>query len=143
MPEFHQYTHLKKIAGFQLVAFGGTVVNLGMLWFCRGFITLPLLFAGTCAIEAAIFHNYTWFYFRLWQGLIRHTFSDYVHRFIRYNIVTSSLDFIANPGILWSLTQYFHIHYLIADLIGMSGGPFAKYFVNEYFIFRKPKTIWI
>ncbi|RKZ32893.1 hypothetical protein DRQ33_05080, partial [bacterium] len=37
------------------------------------------------------------------------------------------------------LTTYTGIHYLIADLIGMSAGPVFKFLSNEFIIFKKEK----
>ena len=45
---------LRRIFNFQLVALGGTAVNMGVLWLLRGQMHLPVLVAGACAIELAI-----------------------------------------------------------------------------------------
>ena len=129
--------NLRRIVNFQLVALGGTVVNMGMLWLLRGRLHLPILVAGACAIELAIIHNFTWHYFRTWSERVRFHVRDYIIRLVQYNAVTAAIDFLVNLTILWVLTKVVGIHYLVANLIGMLGGPIFKYLANEYFIFRK------
>ena len=127
----------RRVFNFQLVALGGTVVNMGMLWLLRGLLHLPILVAGGCAIELAIIHNFTWHYFRTWRERVRFQVRDYVIRLVQYNAVTASIDFLVNLTVLWALTKYVGIHYLAANLIGMLGGPIFKFLANEYLIFRK------
>ena len=93
--------------------------------------------AGACAIELAILHNFTWHYFTTWRDRVRHTVKDYLLRLAGYNAATASIDFLVNLSVLWILTRFLGIHYLVANLIGMACGPLLKFFVNEWLIFRR------
>ena len=128
---------IKRILKFQLVAAGGTVVNMGVLWFLKGYAHVPLLLAGACAIELAIIHNFTWHYFKTWRERVIHSIPDYLRRLLQYNAVTASIDFVVNLTVLLVLNKIFGLHYLLANLIGMSAGPILKFVANEHLIFRR------
>jgi dolichol-phosphate mannosyltransferase len=131
--------HLRRIAKFQSVAWLGTLVNLGFLWALKGQLNVPLVAAGACAIELAIIHNFTWHYFLTWRDRVAHTARDYFTRLLKYNLVTASIDFVINLTVLYVLVKFFGIHYLVANIIGMLGGPIFKFLLNEFLIFgRKP-----
>ncbi len=122
---------------FQLVGGLGVFVNLGVLWILKGKLGVPVVPAGACAIELAIIHNFTWHYFFTWRDRVAHSLPDYLSRLLKYNVLTASIDFTVNLGLLWALTTYAHIHYLVADLIGMTAGPALKFAANELFIFKR------
>jgi len=126
-----------RVLRFQLVAWGGTLVNLGVLWLLKGRLHLSLVPAGALAIETAIIHNFTWHYFVTWKDRVDRSVKDYVLRLLRYNLVTASIDFVVNLGTLWVLVTFAGVHYLVADLLGMLAVPIVKFFVNEFFIFRR------
>lgn len=127
------------ILRFQIVVWLGSLVNLGVLWLLHGLLKIPVTIAGACAIEIAILHNFTWFYFRTWGDRVYRTRVDFFRRLVRYNLITASIDFIINWGTLWSLNHFFHVHYLLADMAGMVIGPFFKFIANEFLIFQKSK----
>jgi putative flippase GtrA len=122
---------------FQLVAWGGTLVNLGVLWLLRGRLGVPLVLAGAAAIETAIVHNFTWHYFITWKDRVDRNARDYFRRLLHYNLVTASIDFVVNLGTLWGLVRFAGVNYLLADLAGMVAGPGVKFLANEFLVFRK------
>ncbi|MCD6594335.1 GtrA family protein [bacterium] len=127
----------KRIFKFQIVAWGGTIVNLGVLWLLKGQLDVNLVIAGACAIELAIIHNFTWHFFVTWRDRVNRNLSDYLIRLAKYNAITASIDFTINLGILWLLTTYFGVNYLLADIIGMIAGPIFKFSANELLVFKK------
>ena len=128
---------LARVLRFQLVAWGGTLVNLGVLWLLKGRLGMPLVPAGAAAIETAIIHNFTWHYFVTWRDRVDRSARDYFLRLLRYNLVTASIDFVLNLGVLWGLVKLAGVHYLLADLAGMVAGPVVKFFANEFLVFRE------
>jgi putative flippase GtrA len=130
---------VRRIVYFQLVALGGTVINMVVLWLLKGRFNLPVWIADPCGIELAIIHNFTWHYFWTWRERVRYTVRDYFIRFVEYNGVTAPIDFLVSVPILVVLTEYLDIYYLYAKPIGMVGGAIVKFFANEYLIFRKKK----
>lgn len=129
-----------RIIKFQVIAWIGTFVNLGSLWLLHGVFHIPLAIAGACAIEIAIIHNFTWHYFLTWRHRVDNTKKDFLQRFLRYNLVTASIDALVNLGILYSLAHFLNVHYLFADILGMLPGPIFKFLSNEFIIFRKSKA---
>jgi putative flippase GtrA len=128
---------LARLLRFQLVAWGGTLVNLGVLWLLHGRLGVPLVAAGAAAIETAIIHNFTWHYLFTWRDRVDGSAADYICRLLRYNLVTASIDFTVNLGVLWGLVRFAGVHYLLADLAGMVAGPVVKFLANEFLVFRK------
>jgi len=132
---------VRRIIKFQFVAWCGTLVNMGVLWVLKGLLDVPLILAGACAIELAIIHNFTWHYFLTWRERVAHTVSDYFTRLVKYNLVTASIDFVVNLTVLYVLTKYFGVYYLVANIIGMLAGPILKFLANEFLIFRHKAPI--
>lgn len=112
------------------------MVNLSALWVLKGRLDIPLMVAGACAIELAIIHNFTWHYFLTWRERVAHTARDYLTRLLKYNLVTASIDFVVNLTVLYVLTEYFGVYYLVANIVGMLAGPVLKFLANEFLIFR-------
>jgi len=110
---------------------------MGSLWLLKGKLNISLVVAGACAIELAIIHNFTWYYFLTWRERVARTARDYLIRLAKYNMVTASIDFVCNLSLLVVLTKYLRFHYLMANILGMLAGPVLKYFANEYLIFRR------
>jgi len=132
--------YFERIIKFQVIAWIGTFVNLGSLWLLHGVFHVHLAIAGACSIEIAIIHNFTWHYFLTWRYRVENTKKDFLQRFLRYNLVTASIDALVNLGILYSLAYFLNVHYLFADILGMMPGPIFKFLSNEFIIFRKSKT---
>jgi len=130
---------VRRIIKFQVVAIGGTVVNMTTLFLLRGRADLPLIASGAIAIELAIIHNFTWHYFKTWRERVQHTTKDYLKRLVQYNIVTASIDFSVNLTFLWFLTKVVGLHYMLSNLFGMMAGPVLKYFANDILIFQQKK----
>ena len=129
--------NLKKVIKFQVVAWIGTVLNLCCLWLLHGKFNIHLLLSATISVELAIIHNFSWHYFTTWKDRVNQSVKDYFQRLIKYNIITASIDFITNLGILWSLVTFFELHYMIANLIAMTLGPLFKFIANEFLIFKR------
>lgn len=106
------------------------------MWILHGLLDVAIPIAGACAIEVAIIHNYSWHYFVTWRDRVGHTFKDYAFHLVEYNLIISSIDFVMNLGILWFLTSYLNVHYLLANFLGMLGGPVFKYVFSDLVIFK-------
>jgi putative flippase GtrA len=128
---------LHKLMRFQIVGFGGTLINLSCLWLLHGTLNINLLIAGAVSIELALIHNFTWHYFQTWKRRVKKTCPDYFLRLFKYNIITASIDFYLNLGILYLLVTFMELHYLAANLFAMSAGFLVKFAINETVIFKK------
>jgi dolichol-phosphate mannosyltransferase len=128
--------NFRRIIKFQFINWLGVLVNLGVLWLLKGQLGVPLVIAGACAIETAIIHNFTWHYFLTWRDRVHHTHGDYFSRLLKFNVVSASIDFVINLTVLYLLVRFLGMNYLVANVIGMAGGPIFKFLANEYLVFR-------
>jgi len=135
--KFFSSPKAQRIIKFQIVAIGGTMVNMATLYLLRGRVNFPLIVSGAIAIELAIIHNFTWHYFKTWRERVSHSTKDYFSRLLKYNIVTASIDFSVNLTFLWFLTKVVGLHYMLSNLFGMMAGPVLKYIANDMLIFHK------
>jgi putative flippase GtrA len=99
--------NFKKIIKFQLVAWLGTIVNLGSLWILHGILKIPVTIAGACAIELAILHNFTWYYFRTWNGRVAHTPTDFFLKTLEIQCYYSRSGFCFQFGYIIGAYPFF------------------------------------
>lgn len=133
---------LKRIFSFQFIGWIGTGVNLAFLWFCYDVLEWSLLVSGALAIEAAIIHNFVWYYFWTWNDRVVYTFKDFFELLFKYNVLTAIIDFVVRLSILWVLTEYYGVHYIISDIAGMFVAPLFKYLANDSYVFNTEPTIY-
>jgi len=116
------------------------VLNLLIIWLLYDIVGWSLLVSATLAIEASIIHNFTWYYFKTWRDRVGYSVGDYFSRLVRYNLITASIELLVKVGVIWVLTQYFGLHYLLSDLISMLFGPVFKFTANEFYVFKSPEA---
>jgi len=127
---------IKRILKFQVFNWLGTFVNFPVLWLLHGVFDVHLIIASLFAIELAIIHNFTWHYFVTWNDRVHRNAADYFNRLLKFNILTGSVDLIVSPILLWSLTEYFGIYYLLSNLLIGFIVPFLRFIISEFFIFN-------
>jgi dolichol-phosphate mannosyltransferase len=105
---------LIRLSKFMLVGGTGVLVNnLALLILFQG-VHLPLLVASVLASELAIINNFYW--------NDRWTFKRTrlsLSRFARFNLVSLS-GLLITTGTLWVLVSHLGLHYLVANLLGIS-----------------------
>lgn len=131
--------HYKRFFSFQVVAWSGTVINLLFLWLLHGVLGLHLILSGALAIEIAIIYNFTLYYYVTWGERRTKGTLHFFRQLIRFNAITVFIDFAVRLTLLWLLTEKLAIHYILADMIGMTIAPLFKYYANEHIIFQKQK----
>jgi putative flippase GtrA len=123
---------------FMLVAWLGMVVNTGYLYLFKGVLRIPIIPASMMAIEIAIIHNFIWY--RQWAWKDRGGITGrpgFLRQLFAYNVATGVVDFTMNVSVLWALSTFLHVHYLIANILGMIAGPFIKFWINDRMIFKE------
>jgi dolichol-phosphate mannosyltransferase len=116
-----------RIAKFALVGLSGVLVNEGLLWLFTEIAGLYYLISGAIGIEVSIITN-----FILNE---RWTFSDrargggMLKRFPKFNLV-SIVGLVINMAVLFSLTNFLGVHYLISNLFGILCAFLWNYLVN-------------
>ena len=122
---------------FLLVAWMGMVVNSGYLYVFKGVLGVRLIPASMMAIEIAIIHNFIWFRHWAWKDRKSENRQPFFKQLLMYNVATGIVDLSANVTILWVLSTLFHVHYMLANILGMLAGPFIKFWLNDKVIFRE------
>ena len=140
-------TILSKIAkmfGFDLIRFikfgivggSGIFVNMGFLWFFTEIIGIFYLISSVLAIALAMINNFIWNDLWTWRDRGDPGIKAYLTRMVKFIVVSSIAAYIGNLGILWILTHFFHIYYLISNLIGIAVGTALNYSVNNFWTFK-------
>ena len=122
---------------FNIVGWMGMPVNMGMLYLLKDVAGFPLILASVIAIETAIVHNYIWHRHWTWAHRNRGERPPFFKQLIAYNVATGLVDLVVNVSVLWVLTTFFGVYYLISNAAGMILGPLIKFWLNEKVIFRK------
>jgi dolichol-phosphate mannosyltransferase len=127
----------KRIFKFCIVGLTGIIVNQGSLWLLTESIFpsihLYYLNASMIAIELSILSNFVLNNF--------FTFGDakkewIIVRLLKYNL-TCIIGSIFNFIVLWSFTEWFHIHYLISNLLGIVVAFLWNYSISFRWVWKK------
>lgn len=128
--------HNHRFLRFAVVGCSGVLVNMGMLALFTEIFHLYYLISSIIAIELSILSNFmlndTW----TWQDRKKRSFRT---RLFRYHVSAGISGLLFNWGLLLLLTKAFHIHYLLANLIGICFGMASNFILNNFWTFRKPR----
>ncbi len=106
-------------------------MNMGFLWLFVELFKFDKRIAGALAIEISIINNFLWNNYWTWRG--RRGIS-FVHRFVRYNLITLLTSAIFNY-FLYIFLLHFGFNYLIAQLAGIALAVFINFLLFEKFVF--------
>jgi putative flippase GtrA len=115
---------------FLLVGGSGVVVNSAALFALYQWAGLPLVVASAVAVELAIASNFFW--------NDRWTFgraSLSLARFARFNLV-SVLGLLITTSTIWVLVHLAGMHYLLANLAGITLATTTNFLVNFEWTWR-------
>lgn len=137
-------SRIVKISGFDLIRFikfsivggSGILVNMGFIWFFTEIGGLYYLVSSVLAIALAMISNFIWNDLWTWRDSGEPGVKAYMTRMAKFIVVSSIAAYIGNLGILWILTHFFHIYYLISNLIGIAVGTILNYSVNNFWTFK-------
>ena len=119
---------------FCLVGFFGVFVNMGLLWILTEFIGLFYLISAVFSIQTAIFFNFT--LNEIWTFKDRRLKASVLKRALRFNLISFG-GLIVNFVILYALTAYLGIFYLISNLFGIAGAVLWNFKANTIWTWRK------
>jgi len=126
-------------AKFALVGGSGVIVNMGLLHLLTAWGGLDYRVSGLIAIECAIVNNFCWNL--LWT--FRERKPDRKRHigamFIKFNCSSGLVAFVINWGLLVVFASMLHLHYLIANLIGIAFGTAANFMISSLWTFTHRK----
>jgi len=121
----------KKIFKFGLVGLSGIVVNMGVLYYLTEFVGFYYLLSSLFAIELSIVNNFIWNDLWTFKGTRQHRMSKRWHRLISFHAVSAG-GLVINMGILFFLTSFAGVYYLISNIIGIMVGFGWNFWVNRH-----------
>lgn len=131
---------LVRFIKFGIVGGSGILVNMGGLWFFTEVVGIYYLISSVLAIGLAMISNFVWNDLWTWRDRGEPGVKAYLTRMAKFIVVSSIAAYIGNLGILWILTHFFHIYYLISNLIGIAVGTMLNYSANNFWTFREKKS---
>ena len=124
-----------RLIKFGIVGASGVVVNVGGLYLFTEYARIPYFVASVIAIELSILSNFT--INLLWTWRDRSREGTLWSKIVRYHIGAGATAFLGNYLILIALTEFFGMHYMISNLIGIAVGTFSNYLINDLWTFKK------
>ena len=124
-----------RLIKFGIVGASGVVVNVGGLYLFTEYARIPYFVASVIAIELSILSNFT--INLLWTWRDRSKEGTLWTKIVRYHIGAGATAFLGNYLILIALTEFFGMHYMISNLIGIAVGTFSNYLINDLWTFKK------
>lgn len=133
----HVWNEWIKMIKFGLVGLSGILVNLSFLYFFTEYLGFYYIIASLIAIEISILSNF--FLNDLWTfnpGNKMDSFTqNRFQRLFSFQFI-SIIGVIINVGILYILTEFFGIYYLISNLGGIVAAFFWNYLLNRHFTWK-------
>lgn len=118
-----------RIFKFALVGLSGVFVNEGLLWFFTEIIGLFYLVSSAIGIEVSIITNFILNEKWTFSDRVRVKKEGILRRLPKFNLVSVG-GLIINITVLYILTNFLGIHYLISNLFGILCAFFWNYFIN-------------
>lgn len=123
----------KKIGKFGFVGLSGVLVNISFLYLFTEYMGLYYIISSIVAIEISILSNFL--LNDCWTFKLKDEADSYTQnrfkRFFSFQCI-SIVGLIINIGILYFLTDFFGIYYLISNLIGIVIVFFWNYLINRH-----------
>ena len=120
---------------FCLVGLSGVFVNLGLLGLLTEIAGLFYLLSAVFSIESSILSNFI--LNEIWTFKERRTFpiKDVLGRMFKFNIASVG-GLLINMTILFILTEFFGIYYLISELFGIGGAVLWNFTINTWWTWK-------
>lgn len=129
----HVWNEWEKLGKFCFVGLSGVLVNVGSLYLFTEYIGLYYIISSLVAIEISILSNF--FLNDYWTFKLKDKADEYTQnrfkRFFSFQCI-SIVGLIINIGILYFLTDFFGIYYLVSNLIGIVIVFFWNYLMNRH-----------
>ena len=125
-----QTGELNRFLKFSTVGGSGVFVNMGMLTLLAS-AGLGYLQSGVFAVETAIVTNFLLNEFWSFSDFSKRRpgFVSRLSRFLKFNLFCVG-GAVINLAVLWTLTEYAGIHYLLSNLFGTGAAAFWNYGMN-------------
>jgi dolichol-phosphate mannosyltransferase len=123
-----------RIIKFSVVGAGGLVINMGFLYIFTQYLSVEYKLSSIIAIELSIISNFLFNNYWTWSEYRKETFFK---RALKYHISVLISAVGINWLILVFLTEYYHVYYLLSNLIGIIIGTLFNFIMNDVWTFQK------
>jgi putative flippase GtrA len=124
---------------FNAVGAIGIGVQMGSLAILWGLLRVNYLIATGLAVEIAVLHNFVWHERWTWKdrtGIRRGVFG----RLLRFNLSNGLVSLVVNLALMRLLVGRFHLQPLLANLLAITAGSLANFFLSDWFVFSRRKV---
>ncbi|HID38652.1 MAG TPA: GtrA family protein [Calditrichaeota bacterium] len=122
-----------RIFKFAVVGLSGVLVNMGLLYALTQYFGLYYILSSIIAIEVSILTNFVLNDIWTWKDRQK---KSYWKRIFQYHISVGITAVLANWLLLIFFTEVVDLHYMLANLIGISVGMLFNYTLNDLWTFR-------
>lgn len=122
--------HGNRFVRYTLVGGSGVLVNTGILYLLVAVAGLPHLLAAAFSSEVSILTNFV--LNEVWTFRDAREGSHPVRRAVQYNVVALG-GMVITLAVLFMLTTWLGMHYLIANLIAIGAATLSNYALNMKF----------
>jgi len=126
----------RKMVSFGIVGISGIFVNMGLLWLLTRYGGIYYLASSIIAIEVSIINNFFWNDRWTFGSDPDHRRRSTPERFALFHVVSVGGAAI-NWLILFVLTEFGDIYYLLSNLAGILAGFVWNYLVNRNITWRR------
>ena len=116
-----------RILKFAIVGASGVAVNLALLWLLTDVAGLFYIASAVISIEVSILTNFL--LNEHWTFRDKRGSGRMLSRGIKFNGV-SFVAMALNIAVLFALTQYTGLYYMLSELIGIGAGFLVNFFLN-------------
>jgi dolichol-phosphate mannosyltransferase len=127
-----------RIARFATVGLSGVFVNEGLLWFLTEILGIFYLISSLIAIEISIVANFILNEFWTFKDRVSGRKGSF-KRLGKYNL-TCVGSLIINVSILFVFTNFFGVHYLVSNMIGIIFGFIWNYSFSLFWTWKAEET---
>lgn len=130
------WSEWKKVFWFGFVGLTGIAVNLGLLYLLTEYFGIYYLISAAIAIELSIMSNFIWNDLWTFRDLRTRRLMKKSHRFASFQVVALG-GLVINMVVLYVLTDFAGIYYLLANLTGILVAFLWNYLINRNFTWRE------
>lgn len=124
---------IRQFFKFAVVGVLNTLINLSVLYVLTEFLRVYYILSAVFAFLVAVTNSFIWN--KLWtfkENLSYHATTKYI-KFILISVAA----LIFNLSILYILTEFFHIYYLVSQVIAILFSLWINFFGNKLWTFRR------
>lgn len=122
---------------FNVVGLMGVGVQLVALIMLHRWFDLDYLPATALAVEAAVLHNFLWHERWTWQDRIPVDQTGTWARLCRFNLTIGTMSIVQNLVLMELLAGRLHMHYVVANLVGITICSVVNFFASDRLVFRR------